>query len=101
MRWVRARPLKAGEGLHLDGLAARAPSPMPGVEHASAGRATADAAAVGGEGPRGEIVPVTADHNGAAGVAIRALADAIVDVAGIDVAKTGLDRDAPCQLQRR
>jgi len=56
---------------------------MPGVEHAGARRTTVDAAAVRGKIPRGEIVPVATDERGAAGVAIRALARAVVDIAGI------------------
>src|SRR6516162_6954868 len=84
-----------------DGLAAPAPRPVPGVEHAGARRAAVDAAAVGGEIPRREIVPVAADEGGAAAVAIGALARAIVDVAGVDVTQTRLQRDAPRRLQRR
>src|SRR5258706_9091916 len=74
--------------------------PVRRIEDAGAGRATFVTAAVCGEIPRSEIVPVAADEDIAAAVAIGALAYAVVDVAGIHVTKASLERDAPRPLER-
>src|SRR5260370_26215558 len=74
--------------------------PVRRSEDTRADRATFVTAAACGEIPRSEIVPVTADEDIAAAMAIGALAHAVVDVAGIDVTKASLERDAPRPLKR-
>ena len=78
--------------MHPDGLTPGAPVSVAGVEYAGAGRATVAAAALGGEIPRGELVPVAADERRAAAVAIGALPRAVVDIAGVHVTQARLDR---------
>jgi hypothetical protein len=86
------------------GYAHRRPAPAPssghGLEHAGARRSAAPATAVGREIPAGEVVPITFDQRSIAGMAIRALAGGIVNVAGIDVAQAVLLADVPCHAQR-
>src|SRR5262249_57513029 len=83
-----------------DRLAARAPMPMRRIEDAGAGRATFATAPVCRQVPSGEVIPIAADEHRATTMAVSALPHAVVDIAGIDVTKTGLERDAPRCLER-
>jgi hypothetical protein len=75
---------------HDEPLAARTPASVPWLEDSGARCAAGAASAVGGEGPDAELIPVAADQVGIAGMAIGGLAGRVVDVAGIDVAKSRL-----------
>src|SRR5215831_11211677 len=77
----------------------RQPPGSPGsrraVEHPRQGGAAVRAAAIAGEPPGAQPVPVALDHQFAALAAAGALAARVVDVAGVGVADAVVPGDAP------
>src|SRR5713101_126638 len=84
-----------------DGLPPPAPLSGPGPEPDGACSAAMAAAAGAIEMPRRQVVPIPADQQLAAAMAIGALARGIVNIAREHVAQTDLAGDAPRLAQRR
>lgn len=52
------------------------------------------------EMPCGDVVPVAADEHRAAAGTVGGLTGGIVNIAGVDIVKAGIDGDLPCHAQR-
>src|SRR6516162_6711366 len=86
MRFCRAQ---------LERLAARTPTARGRLKEAMTGSAASDTATVRRQLPPGDVIPITANQQRPAAVTQSRLPIWIVNITGIDVAKTDFARDLP------